>query len=369
MSKSLFFFITFIFLANGFYFAQPMSAGSWENEFIGNRAGVPFFPDGNANYWTYTFKNKLKIGYKITGEAPYARYASFNLYSDKKRSSISSLLDNDFLSDKTHYDIYIVPKGYSDTPQENTLYYEKNGRSSSLFLRYYLPQVDIFGGVSLPEISAFDLETKKTIPLPHKRYNRLGKQRLLQIFLIYISKTIEKKYYKSASIEIRAIKVTGKGYYEDNHNSYLIIPLVREENSVAILRFKPPSYAKSRLDSSSDVRYWSLSQVNKKTYTLYTMHDEEFKIDDDGFVYIVIGDEIPSTQGVKYNYMKWNTRNKHEMLLLYRNLVSSHSFKFALENIPENAIAKTHIGDYAPSGLIISKEKFDNSGFTAIQNR
>ena len=341
---------------------------TWENEFLGSKIDIPFYPDGNANYWTYSFNPKnTNIAYKITGKIQKARYFSFNLYNDKTRASVASLIDKDIINQEGTYTIKLVSTEHKSETESKTLYFAPNSKSYSIFLRYYLPNDNPYGNVDLPNIIAYNIHTGKKIKLPKKRFNRLGAKNLFKALGKIASKKIDKSLFSNFNKNIIAYKRSGKGLYENKDNSYLIMPISKNKDEIAILKFKPPTFSKNFKDLNKEVRYWSLGLGDKKTFNYTTLCDKDLDINSDGYIYIAIGNKISTNQNIIFNQMSWVIKEK-EALLIYRNLVPNPDFKYAVQNVPEsNENAKKYINDYAPQGKVISITEFQKDGFKAIQ--
>ncbi len=339
---------------------------SWEYQFIGQSKDLVFFPDWNANYWTYTIKNKLNLGYKITGQWPQTRYFGFNLYDDRTRSSIGSLSDSELWHGKNEYEMFIVPENYVGTEKNQSLYYNTDAReTSSVFLRNYLPENNLSGGVSLPQIEAFELDSHQKVALPHKKFNKLGAKNLHNIYAWRLSKKINRNLFQKETKKLIAYKNSGKGFYENFDNTYLVIPIKKNNNEVAILRFKPPVISASNPESVQ-MRYWSFSECNLKTVNYYTLRDEQFKVNHDGYIYILIGGNLKTNVEITYNQMDWKV-NDDKMILIYRNLLPVNAFPYAIGKVPEKAEAKDYIGDYAPVGFVIPANEFKKNGFNSLK--
>jgi hypothetical protein len=326
---------------------------TWENEFIGSRTDVPLYPEGNANYWSYTLQNDLEYTYVVKGKLPNLRYLSFNLYDDKTRSSLSSMVDNDLISDNGNdYELYILPIGSNKYEGKNRMFYDPEMKSSSVFLRYYMPSPQPYGAELLPTIEAYDKSGKKQ-KLPHRFFNRLGSKSLYKILAKVIESKIDDKFFQEPVKVIDATKSKGAGLYENKDNSYIVCPLTIEENEVGLLKFKAPKSAKSYNDTDCDLRYWSFSIGDAKTYNFTSMNDNQFKVAQDGFVYIAVGKNLRNYENSKYNLIYMQNDADPNVILLYRHLLPSKDFKYAIQNIPQGGKAQDYIGDYAPSGKVV----------------
>ena len=70
--------------------------GGWEKEYLGTDPDVRFYPDANANYWTYELTRRggrERLGLRIDGVFPDARYMSLSVYDNADLSAVASLAD------------------------------------------------------------------------------------------------------------------------------------------------------------------------------------------------------------------------------------------------------------------------------------
>lgn len=411
----------FFLLFTCLFFLPNLQAQTWEEPYIGADSTVFYLPDANAVYWRYggTRVANGPIGLQIKGEFPNARYFSYNIYNDDTKMTLGSFKDyeispdkediNPFLSlsqnETTTYTLYIVPEG-SDVKAKNVLYFPDSLVNVSVLLRYYLPNNDIFGGGNLPEISFYNVDTKNVLkaspstPIPSlskeevekyilPRYKWLARRykRNPDKVLAKIRKKQKKgnstKTQKSITREVTApafnfytskdsihsYNFKTEGTYPNNDNFYLTMPIIRsEESDVLLLKFRPPNYPKSENEyNSSDVRYFSISQGDEFTYNYITLHDENLKVNKDGFIYLAIAHAGPKVNSkieeLDINFMPWKTKNK--MLIIYRQMLPLKQYKFGIDKVPQydpnkqfNQYGSIYIQDYSPVGRFISLQDF-----------
>ena len=111
------------------------------------------------------------------------------------------------------------------------------------------------------------------------------------------------------------------------------------------------------------------------------IYDTQYKLDKNGFVTLVIADEIPEirekAETAGYNFMPW-TIPGNRGYLIYRNLLTKEGMTAAyiLNRVPMPSFAtnqshvithdaKNYIGAYAPIGLRMTKDEYlaDFGGF------
>ena len=364
-------------------------ADTWE-EFPGKDINTLALPDYYSNYFDYAFDRTTGdakyTGLRITGEFAYARYMSYNVYDANVGTSVAGKTDylinplpnnvNPFVprsnaeAKNRSYVVNVIPNGYSTGGDGNDLTYDSTQINVlTVILRYYVPQVDDYGNVTLPTIEAFDVRTQRRVrlPTPYRLRGNTDKdvfsQRLAPIFATDVDDTL--RFYHAS----------GAGQFDNSDNIYLINAVTQGEDKVLLIRIKPPSYPKSNHEyGTSDVRYWSFNECDADTSTPLGVKDEDFKVGKDGFVRIAIGDDCICDKAEQrgYNFMPWKA-DRSKTVIVYRNLVTKAGYPGALQQVPEIEIrdlfikqqqniydkdAKNCIGDYAPTGKKVSQDLF-----------
>jgi len=364
---------------------SPATIQYWYDN-IGARTDIPFLPDAGANYFSYSFQRQPgdKIGIRFTSKFMYARYQSFNVYDTQTRSSLNSLSDNAIIpsvgnvnpfvsleqSNNRNYMVHLLPNFPEAEGYENKLLFEHNVTDVTLILRNYLPETDVYGGVTLPEIEAFDLFTGETVaipeplPLDFAAFNDIIGQ---------LSNVINLTQLLQEGNSISAFRFAGLGLFPNLDNQYLFAPLKLGPQQVAIIKFKPPSFPDTfNLLSSSDVRYFSLGLGDSKTYNYKTLSDFQLKVASDGFIYVVIGrnetEIIAKAEGL--NFLEWVPELNNQGLVVYRNLLTAADYPYNMNIVPDilqniNQVfedgflnAETYLNDRAPTGKKMSKTAF-----------
>lgn len=353
---------------------------------IGSRTDIPFLPDSSANYFSYSFYRMKgdKTGLRLKAKFMYARYQSYNVYNLKTRSSISSLSDvqitpdagneNPFItltqSDNRNYTVYMLPDIPEAQSYSNKLLYPDSVTDVNVLLRNYLAEKDVYGGVSLPEIEAFDLETGKTIPTPDPLSMTFAD---FNNIVDDLSRIISLTQLLQQGNNIDFFRFAGLGLFPNLDNQYIFAPLRLYPNEVAILKFRPPNFAGSLLAvPAADVRYFSLCLGDSKTYNYKTLADYRLKIASDGNIYVVIGRKESDimAKAVGLNFIEWVPELKNEGLIIYRNLLTAADYPYNMNQVPDvlknlNQVfnvnylhADTYIGDRAPKGIKMSKTAY-----------
>lgn len=363
-----------------------MGYGDWE-PFIGTDLTTPAIPDYNANYFAFAFirSDEAKyVGLRLKGQFGYARYMSFNIYRAHHSPSYGALTDaqmlpapgsvNPFLpgtdpdARNRSYVVAVQPAGYPKDPQENTFEFDPTQMPTLVvMIRYYVPQGSATANVPLPAIEAYDVRTGQSVPLP-EQYLLGGRSMAL---FAWIMRPI---FTTIVDSKIRFYHSEGAGLFPNADNRYLIGAVTRRRGEVVVLRVKPPTFPKDPSEyGATQVRYWSLNETNRNTSTPLGLRDDQFKVASDGFVYVAIGDKGIRRQARQrgYNFMPWRIRGQTGAVI-YRNMVTDPSYAGSIDKVPildlsdsRNIYAQNatrFIGDYAPSGAVISLRRFLKGG-------
>ena len=369
-------------------------------EFPGNSPSTFALPDYHSVYFSYGFdwiKNKT-LGLRITGDFGHARYMSYNIYGEVLGTSLCARKDveiqalplnvNPFLPgispDATNrrYRVHVF---CSDTASptktqgwENPITFPtltKTGGAALLavILRYYLPAGDNRAGVHLPIIEAFD--TKDGCPLklppnlvPETMPKHLYEEKMAPIWGTIVDNTL--RFYHTP----------GGGEFNNKDNLYLLNAVRKQPDEVVLLKFLAPTYGHDNAQyPNADVRYWAFNQGNADTSTPIGMPDQQFYPAMDGFTYIAMGDPAIAdwAQRGGYNFMPWMAATSEPAVILYRNLVTRATPKFAgdITKVPQSDFAqvpitgsndpritsldaKNYIYNYAPTGKKVTQAEF-----------
>lgn len=392
-----------------------LSQETWEPPYVGSDPEVLYLPDAHAVYWRYGWKRKPgeKVGLKIEGQFPDARYFSYNVYNDDNKMSLGSFSDHKLIPDDGStntftgnpesqggsYTIYIVPEG-TTAAGKNVLHFPDSLTNVCAFLRHYLAKGDINGGVPMPKLSLYNTETRttdeapKSVPIP-----KLTREEI-ENYLLPLFKDMAKKFeanpeaviealhhrksqdslkvnelvcrqvvsnaftYFTEGEKIQSYNFHTEGTYPNKDNLYLVLPVIRNANEVLAVQFKAPRYPETPADyPTSELRYFSLSQGDEITHNFATTIDREMKVSEDGMIRFLIGDDSEAlrttAEKLGVNFQPWKVHQK--MLLVYRHMLPSPDFKNGINHVPVVDKSAPHagqegaafIGDYAPVGKLI----------------
>ena len=375
----------------------------WES-YIGRDTTVGILPDAYANYFTYTLaRTNDDLGFKIKGKFPDTRYFSFNVYSLGDNATQGSLVDyeivtdsgklNPFVADRDsvavgeNFTVHIVPSKHKDKDLPNLLPFKDNVKLLAMVIRLYDYNIDDFGGVEFPTVEAFTIEDdiEEGIAIEPARLPRglnlrslVRKKRLPEMVrrlsLLYETERIvaldgppsDKKHL---AIPFHAIDT--KGFIENNDNRYLLSAITKKEDEVYFFRFKSPTYTSGPKDiNQTQVRYWSFNLGNAATYNFNALKDEDAKVDEEGYVNIVLAtsdvDLEHRAAELGYNFLEWNMPWQ-KGLILFRHMLANPNFEAQIDDVPPIKEGMTDftqtegnrfLGDFSPQGLRMSKEDF-----------
>jgi len=365
---------------------------------------VPAFPEENAQYWVFTFKNSPDNNKKIciSGKFPYARFMSFTLYdfetgeparfSDKTQEIEDAMIEpmpgsaNPFVigadrdTPERDYEVYLVQESSSHVGEANTLVIPSEIENPSLFIRVYVPDnpESPSGDVGLPKIRAFDEKTGE------------------QVYCPPISTAIPKSIVNlpkppdedSIPLDVIHSYRPGEfGLFPNGDHPYLIVPLTLEakrQDLVAVLRFKAPAFPRTRgeegvtFTEDQQVRYWSVNLGEMiTTGSSISVSDEDMKIGDDGMVRIVVGPKsLNAPENGNWNVFSWGWHIKP--ILLFRQIAPRDDYEKSFSNVDvafnagdydnlsaDEVLAKkatNYIQEYAPDGVYCTIEAFEDCG-------
>ncbi|MBV9959999.1 MAG: hypothetical protein JO360_16355 [Acidobacteria bacterium] len=366
----------------------------------GNQPSTLALPDYFSYYYSYSIDTTQipNVGLRITGDFPYARYMSFNVYATTAGTSLGARTDYQIVTESPNVNPFVagsdedaVQRQYVVNVQPiqstevtgqqkpaNLLTFDPAALGDgklTVIIRYYVTKDDDpHGGVSLPTVIAYDVADPNTplkpqpTPIDTTMDPKTFAARLAPVFLTASRDDDTLRFYHAE----------GVGQFNNADNIYLIsaVENVDGVNNGVILKIKPPTYPRSndKFDQVS-VRYWSFNQGNPNTSTPFGMSDQELRPAKDGFVYIVMGDESFRARALQhgYNYMPWKADHKRAVIL-YRNMLTTPQYRGSIERVPtmqpppppltpallEANEASQFIGTYAPVGKKISAIAFQD---------
>ena len=373
--------------------------GQWEY-YPGNELYSLAMPDYYSTYLSYTidFTCHPNTGLQITGAFPQARYMSFNVYATSAGTSLGALTDfqittpddsadNPFIAGNNaapggQYVVKVEPIQADSPTDPNTLYFDPqqltNGKLT-VVIRYYVPQPDNFGGMNPPEVAVYHIADGRPVtPTP------AGVETDMDANVKTFAERLAPIFLTARGEQLRFFHAGGGGQFNNADNIYLIAAVkdVDFSKDCVVIRVKAPAFPQSnqQLDQVP-VRYWSFNQGNPNTSTPIGMADHQFQPAWDGYVYIVMGNESLKAAAEKngYNYMPWLVHDPRKGVVLYRNMLTIPQYRGSIARVPQmpnppwkpgqldQYEASLFIGEYAPSGKIVSNKMFIESARSVFQ--
>ncbi len=376
--------------------AGVFERSDWEIN-LGRDTTIPFFPDGKSNYFTYAFQRdpNTETIIKLKGKFPEARYFSIIVYDNDSRDPVGILRDfeisatsnnanpfqtQSYVSDQ-EYEIHIGPSFVTSSGLSNWMSFDQSITNLSVFIRYYLPESDDFGGVELPIISAMSPTNDPVAPPSPESLEELVE---IDDIVSNLELMHDVLFFGEPSADRYFFRVSGSdsGNYANPDNAYLISASTLINDQVILLRWKAPSVAENFSDFNTyDMRYLSVGLSDVSSFNYETLSDTELHVASDGYINLVVARQnqeiIDHANGL--NYLAWDPEIGDRGYILYRNMLTNSSFENSIDRCPiisenfvglltnpENLHAALYIDEFAPSGKVMSKAEFldDFGGLT-----
>lgn len=370
--------------------------------FPGSFRLTPAFPDKASRYDVFSFKPGTGDFdmLKVTGQFPYARYFSINLYDYNEATDFASLSDREIEADdgsinpyeigadrgkkNRSYTLWIMKEG-TIPPAEagNILTYPGGIETLTLMTRVYRPDqgCDSLGSVSQPTVELIKLDGSKGDP-PDMPNVLTGIASKLEMFLfnpdLIATVDILKQF---AGNKIVFHRISDAGLFPNAHNEYVVSPLeTRYWNNVAVVTLKAvptfeETYHGDSFEGEKEVRYWSLCTGGMgATTTPACLCDDEITPNEDGTVTVVIAPSYLKSmiKNAGLNYMAWGL--VYKPVLIYRHMMARDDFEGKIGNVTpierppamkdrnkeylDDHRAENWMGDYAPRGFLYSISEF-----------
>lgn len=363
----------------------------WGEVLRGDNMSLQFYPDHFAYYWEYTFDAEANpdMGLVIAGQFPDSRFLSYNVYDDNEQTSYCekpfSILDVDIVPEdgsenpflKTgvgtnrDYLVYVLP---TDAPasvtagKKNIIWFDADVKKVCTILRYYIPTPDILGGVKMPVIKGFNVNTGKVAAAPARQLSGLRGDMEIPGAAF------------SATDRVLFFRAPFSFAYPNGPAEYCYHRNVLDPEEVILFNFKAPSFPKDASEYNSvDMRYWSVCVGNQDTYTPLAICDKDTKIDADGFANYILADkngsnyarvkEIADANG--YNILEWDGKAWGDgIMVLYRNMVFADNYPHSLRQLdpvgpgvnpmenPAKYICVLALGQWGATGAKVKADAF-----------
>lgn len=364
----------------------------WGKTMAGNNPDEITWPDLSENYWEFTLDvtESPNVGLRFKGDFPNVdtRFFNITLYDDLSTKRIASVEDFNITPDNgvqnpfevdgatgnATFEVNAVPSGTSDAAKDrlkNVLEFPKDTKRLCVLLRIYFNSVDHkadFGGVKLPEIVLFDLETGKELgQAPRAKSEYYAKFSAITKFIPRL--TSQKALVFTLAPDV--LYSNGPTGYVSSANR--ILP-----DSVLLFRFLPPHNPSTVAENhTADVRYWSICVGDTATYTRSTIPDRKAVKSADGYVNVMIIEKttpnydkiVAKAKSMDINVIDWENKTMGEgLMIFYRQMYIKEGYEYSVQKIPSypplsngipNAsvpikpenMAHLVLGEHGPSGL------------------
>ncbi len=391
--------------------ADPIE--QWSATLRGDGEVLGAYPDLYCNYWEYAYNidEYPEMGLCIKGRFPYARYFSFSIYNDETGAAIGGINDFEMVPDEgsenpfvtssegeNYFTVYIVPAGMDEAsaaklPSKNICRVNPDVRRVVVCIRHYLGtdadgKRHEYGGVELPVIKGFDINTLEDVAAPARVRSNIEKV-TGQVFSLKSDQRRDVPFF-----------LAPKGrFYPNNSTSYLYSRTHLDKDSVLVFSFIPVPVPQRVEDyASAKARYWSIclgSASNTRSY--YSIHDmmaDAAEGEKAGFVVALkqngrlseVRDKVESLKltGGHWNLFVWDSEKVDVdgkalgdvIALMYRNILADETWENSIAGmlptnyydaegepidkvtVPERQFAHLALGDYGPYGMKYSTEEF-----------
>ncbi|MCD7899048.1 MAG: hypothetical protein LUH22_04000 [Bacteroides sp.] len=334
----------------------PAPEYGWGVAMAGNDPNERTWPDLSENYWEYTFNLSKhaegSVGLRFTGQFPNVdtRFFNITLYSDRTTERFGSMEDfniipesgsqNPFLNDgvtgSNYFAVNAIPSTADASKYKNAIVFPANTERITMLLRIYFNSIEHgsdFGGVDLPKITYFDVNTGEDIG-EAPRGKSLYYTRFLGIMSrVPLIKSQPKLYFTLAPNVL----------YQNGPTGYVTTANRMHKDSTLMFRFIPPVHPNSVAENATaDVRYWSICIGDTTTYTLTTLVDRTVLKDEKGYVNVMIADPQNTHFSIiknkaaemKINLVEWNVEKHGEpMMAFYRQMYIRKDFEYSVQKI------------------------------------
>ncbi len=384
------------------------------------------YPESSASYWAAKFSLQPGQSIELQGEAPFARYFSFNTY--REGAPIATLTDVDIRMDEgvpnpyqVGSDRYAKERSYTVTAVQgepttlqsaNRIALGTAGPEGVLQLVYrvYRPDaaMDLRGGVALPTMSIRNADGS-TVPQEEACKQINAKDRDIPILSIppdmwrsavnsspdpstapalnppKWERFFDQNFASSVFLEgtPRAAERnslpqpdTG-GFYSNADNRYLVTHLSSEYGPVLVLRATMPTFPDTRWGTEKmpdgQLRFWSLCSGESRA-TMRTpacLADDEVPLSKNREYTIVVSTKKNRPSNAKQEcgvaWLDWGDRGDgvdrtSYGLLILRNMKPKDDFAEAIQRVTAFGQEAAVMGKYFPSAEYMSVDQFEQQG-------
>ena len=385
---------------------NPSPKEQWGPTAKGSDFTVPQLPDLFVNYWEYSYnvEENANLALKISGEFPSCRYFSFSTYDDESGDVISGMSDYEIKPDagcvnpfvqtsnsRNTFTVYIVPATATDEQiaklaNENIIKLGASIKKACLIIREYLG-IDEYGGVELPSIQAYDMNTMKEVMAPKRGTSNIWRE-----------PAQFQPLWSDSETNVPFMLAPRGSFYPNNATDYLYCRTAIEDNQVMTWSFIPAPYPKS-VEQYKDApcRYWSMcfgTQLDTRSY--YSVYDAQANVPDGQKVtFVLCVKQNPKLAEIEQTVAKAKAAGQYIHLIvwdrerpsyfgpetpigncitvMYRNILPNNKWEHSISNMkftpygdpvtssrqdPENMQADLALGEYGPRGTKVFTDEF-----------
>lgn len=360
----------------------------WGKTMAGNDPEERTWPDLSENYWEYTFNLSKyaegSVGLRFTGTYPTVdtRFFNITIYSDRTTEMLASIEDfnidpesgsaNPFsdagVTGTNYFEVNAIPSTADGSKYKNPIEFPAGTERVTVLLRIYFNSLDHahdFGGVALPEITYFDVNTGKDLGKAPR-----AKSLYYTRFMGVISRVPQIRPQPLLHFTLAPNML-----YPNGPTGYVTSVNRMHVDSTLMFRFIPPTHPETIAGNrSANVRYWSICLGDTTTFTAATLTDKMALKDNNGHVNFLIVDpensnfaaiKAKATQ-MKVNLMEWSVKSYGEPLMVfYRQMYIHENYGFSVKKITPYSqlddngqavpiswehLANLVLGEYGPLG-------------------
>lgn len=306
------------------------------------------WPDTNAAYIVQAALIGAKEKVVISGRDPKARYWSITTYDFKDRQVIDRVNDATVVRAKNGtWTVTVSPR---DNPKDpNSLKSAPAYRYGDpldpakvtiIMFRVYLPTGGTYSGGPLP-----------TVTLQHDDGTQKHRERLKPCTASQIGPPDRPLGLDPAvGVPDQFIRADGGRFYPSFDTSYLVADVPYDPERILVVTGTAPT-------TPGQVRYWSLCQnVNEGVLPVVDCaSDQDVTLDAERrYTIAVVGPgQVPDRSAFPgVTFLDWkgaaNDQSMKNAFLIWRNILPSPTFSYAVDKVPLGQVASTTMGEYAP---------------------
>ena len=294
---------------------------------------------------------------------------------------------------KNTYTVYIVPESataqqIANLPSKNIILLSDTIEHTCMIIRQYLG-IDEYGGVDMPAIQAFELESMKEVPAPKRNESNIW---------AVIDPNAFKPIWSDSITDVPFMRATKGSFYPNNATDYLYCRTAIEDDQVLTYSFIPSPHPKRVEDNvGAPCRYWSMcfgTQLDTRSY--YSVYDEQAGVPDGEKVTFVVcmkqnprlADIEAAVRTAKANgqyieLIAWDRERPsyfgptipigNTITVMYRNILPNEEWQYSMATMtptpygdpvttsqknPMSMQADLALGEYGPRGKKVTTQEF-----------